>query len=205
VTFYRSPRKTTLERWRDTVPPGFKFAVKAPRAITHAARLDGARGLLDRFLADVAALGDALGPLLFQLPPSLACDATRLSFFEALRHCHDGLVTCEPRHASWFTPQIDAVLRNLRIARVAADPAPAPGAGQPGGWTGLAYFRLHGSPRVYYSAYPDDALHALAARIAGLSSQGEVWCIFDNTASGAALPNALDLLARLSAVPAARP
>jgi uncharacterized protein YecE (DUF72 family) len=92
---------------------------------------------------------------------------------------------------------MDAWLAERRIARVAADPAPVTGAGAPGGWNGLAYCRWHGSPRIYYSDYDAAALTALAARLDADAAHGaEVWCIFDNTAEGAALGNALSLAGR---------
>jgi uncharacterized protein YecE (DUF72 family) len=83
----------------------------------------------------------------------------------------------------------------LHIARVAADPLRAPGGGEPGGWDGLVYYRLHGFPRVYYSSYDADFLDALAIRMAQLSAPATpTWCIFDNTTLGAGTSNALDLL-----------
>ena len=84
-----------------------------------------------------------------------------------------------------------------RVARVAADPATAPSAECPGGWDGLAYYRLHGSPRVYYSAYPEPYLAALADRLRQAALSAQVWCIFDNTAQGAATDDALTVLGRL--------
>ena len=81
---------------------------------------------------------------------------------------------------------------------MAADPARVPEAGEPGGWPGLVYYRLHGSPRMYYSDYSPAYLDALAASISAARGRGApAWCIFDNTAAGAATPNALDLLERL--------
>ena len=100
----------------------------------------------------------------------------------------------EPRHASWFAPEVDAWLASRKIARVAADPAKIPGAGEPGGDTSLVYFRWHGAPRVYYSDYDTAALTNLRQRLTHHRATGaDVWCIFDNTASGAALGNALAL------------
>ena len=101
----------------------------------------------------------------------------------------------EPRHASWFTPEGDALLRAWQAGRVRADPVLHAGGEVPGGWPGLVYCRLHGAPRVYYSAYDAALVDALAARlrVATLAARS-VWCIFDNTASGAAAANALDLL-----------
>jgi uncharacterized protein YecE (DUF72 family) len=83
-------------------------------------------------------------------------------------------------------------MRELRVARVAADPAPVPGAGDPGGWRSLSYYRLHGSPRIYYSPYSEEALSTITARLLDDGAQGRnVWCIFDNTAAFAATSDAL--------------
>src|SRR6185369_16734307 len=118
------------------------------------------------FLADLAPLGTRLGCLLVQLPPSLAFEAkVSRTFFKALRKRFDRGVALEPRHASWFEKPADRLLNDFEIARVAADPSRAEGGGEPGGWPGLSYFRLHGSPRVYYSSYEDEYLDALATRL----------------------------------------
>jgi uncharacterized protein YecE (DUF72 family) len=198
-SFYRPHRPSTYARWADSVPEDFRFSVKVPRAITHAARLVDAGEPLDRFLGEAASLGAKLGCLLVQLPPSLAFEEDRAAaFFRTLRERHDGAVACEPRHPTWFEAPAGALLAEWRIARVAADPARVAPAGEPGGWGELVYHRLHGSPRVYYSEYPPAYLAALAASLAGAARRSvPVWCIFDNTASGAATGNALDLLARL--------
>jgi uncharacterized protein YecE (DUF72 family) len=83
------------------------------------------------------------------------------------------------------------------VARVAADPPRVEGGGEPGGWRGLAYFRLHGSPRTYYSSYDDGYLDSLAKKLGALRRRGiPAWCIFDNTASGAATANALSVIER---------
>ncbi len=197
-TFYRSHRQTTLERWIQTTPPDFRFAVKLPRSITHEARLVEAMPLVAAFREDVMALGEKLGPLLVQLPPKLdfALPVAR-PFFTGLRELWPGSIVCEPRHPSWFEPEADALLAANRIGRVAADPARHPAAGTPGGWPGVAYWRLHGSPRMYYSAYDEAALRALATAIRA-SKAAETWCVFDNTTSGAATANALGLQAMLS-------
>ena len=68
-----------------------------------------------------------------------------------------------------------------------------------GGWDGLVYYRLHGSPRVYYSAYDDAYLEALADKLTNAAKSAEVWCIFDNTVEGAATVNGLDLTGRVRA------
>ena len=191
-SFYRPHRPSTYARWAASVPAGFRFALKLPKEITHARRLVDCAGPLDRFLAESAALEEKRGVLLVQLPPSFAYDAARAdAFFALLRARYDGLVACEPRHASWFAADADGALRSFAIARVAADPAPVPAAAAPGGWDGFAYHRLHGSPRMYYSAYDAAALAALAQRLR--AATGPAWCVFDNTSLGAAAANALDL------------
>ena len=197
-TFYRSHRNSTYARWRDVTPAGFRFAVKLPREITHKARLVGVDHLVTAFRREVAELGEKLGPLLVQLPPSLAFEpATAEAFLASLREAWPGDIAAEPRHPTWFDGYADDLLRAHRIARVAADPPLHPAAGAPGGWPDFAYWRLHGSPRVYYSAYEEAALAALAAE---LRSRGAcaAWCVFDNTTSGAAAANALRLLALLA-------
>ncbi len=201
-SFHRPHRPEVYARWAAQTPPGFRFAVKLPRAITHDQRLRGTRGLLTRFLAEAAGLGERLGVLLVQLPPSLAFEPRPVrSFFGMLTEQFGGPVVCEPRHASWFQAPADRLLVKLRIGRVAADPARTPAAAVPGGWLGPAgdgvgavvYHRWHGSPRVYHSAYADDWLQARAAELRRWPAGTEGWCIFDNTASGAALPDALRL------------
>jgi uncharacterized protein YecE (DUF72 family) len=199
-SFYRPHRPTTYARWGACVPPEFRFSVKIPKRITHELRLVGAEPVLDAFLAEARCLGERLGSLLVQLPPSFAYDAAvARAFFEALRARHEGAVVFEPRHETWFTDDVERLLVELRIARVAADPARVPAAAEPAGWPGIAYYRLHGSPRVYYDAYDDAYIGALAARLRAhlASSSAPVWCIFDNTALGAATTNAVDLLRRL--------
>jgi uncharacterized protein YecE (DUF72 family) len=199
-SFYRPHRPATYARWAASVPAGFQFAVKVPKLITHTQRLAESGPALTAFLAEAGALGPALGPLLVQLPPSLAFEPTRVAaFLTTLRSLFDGFVVCEPRHPSWFTAEADTLLAGCQIARVAADPAVVPEAARPGGWTGLVYYRLHGSPRIYYSAYEPPMLATLAADLRAAATDGPAWCIFDNTAAGAATANALDLIDRLHA------
>jgi uncharacterized protein YecE (DUF72 family) len=192
-SFYRPHRTATYERWAASVPEGFRFAVKVPKAITHERRLQHVGHLLDQFLSEVTGLGSKLGPLLVQLPPSLNFQLGNANhFLSELRSRIKGSIVCEPRHASWFTPEVEALLAELQIARVAADPAPVPGADEPGGWCGLSYYRLHGSPRIYYSAYNPEFLSAVAELLTRDAAAGvETWCIFDNTAAFAATGDAL--------------
>jgi uncharacterized protein YecE (DUF72 family) len=189
-SFYRPHRPQTYTRWAQSVPEGFRFCVKVPKLISHEQRLQGCEALLDDFLAQCTELGEKLGCLLIQLPPSLQFDPELAErFFEMVRMRFSGGVAFEPRHQSWDAAE--ALLIRHRIARVAADPSPMSGGEVPAGWNGLHYWRLHGSPRIYHSAYGREWLSALAQRIA--SDPEPAWCIFDNTASGAAVGDALTL------------
>jgi uncharacterized protein YecE (DUF72 family) len=194
-TFHRPHRHSTYVRWAASVPDTFRFCLKVPKAITHTAKLVNAEPLLDTFLQEASLLGEKLTCLLVQLAPSHAFDAAvARSFFSGLRKRFEHGVACEPRHATWFTPQADRVLARYGIARVAADPAPVEAAAHTGGCDSLRYFRWHGSPRRYYSSYPEERLAALAQVLQSeLREARTVWCIFDNTVTGAALANALSV------------
>jgi uncharacterized protein YecE (DUF72 family) len=199
-SFHRPHRPTTYARWSDAVPADFRFCAKVPKTVTHELRLRDAEDALAAFLAEAGALGPKLTCLLVQLPPSLAFDREVAErFFTSMRSATPVPAVCEPRHETWFTREADGLLDAWRIARVAADPARVPAAAEPGGWRGLAYYRLHGSPRTYYSSYTDAYLDDVASRIREDVEAGrDAWCIFDNTAAGEATQNALDLQARLA-------
>lgn len=194
-SFYRPHKRATYRRWADSVPAGFRFSVKMPKTITHEMGLRGVGDPLDRFLGEVEGLGPKLGGLLIQLPPSLAFDARVAStFFAMLRRRTAVPLACEPRHASWFTPSVEAMLRDRGVTRVAADPAPVAGAEHVAGGGTWRYWRWHGSPDRYYSRYDDAALIHLAAAVRTETPKGVVpWLIFDNTANGQATTNAMSL------------
>jgi uncharacterized protein YecE (DUF72 family) len=195
-SFHRPHRASTWERWGASVPEDFRFSVKVPKTITHQQKLVGAEALLSAHLADAALLGLKLAVHLVQLPPSLAFDpAAAAPFFELLADTSPAAIACEPRHPSWFEPEADQLLERRQVARVAADPARVPAAAQPGGWRGLAYFRLHGSPVMYRSSYRDGRLQAYAGQLRDAGAGA--WCIFDNTASSEAIGDVLALLALL--------
>lgn len=200
-SFYRPHKPATYQRWAASVPGGFQFSVKIPRAITHTKRLTDVAVELGSFLGECEHLGAKLGPLLVQLPPSLVFNTKTVgTFFELMRSQFEGRVVCEPRHATWFTPEGNALLSGFHVTRVAADPALVPEAAEPGGWGGLVYYRLHGSPRIYYSAYPPNYLQSIAQKLSDMVTKGaEAWCIFDNTAEGAAIGDALTVLAHIQA------
>ena len=192
-SFHRPHRFSTWERWRDSVPDGFRFSAKLPKTITHQAKLADCDTLVGEFLEQAHVLGGKLAVLLVQLPPKLELDANIAStFFNGLASRTEASIACEPRNADWFTAEADALLAELKVARVAADPALSQAAAVPGGWRGLSYWRLHGSPQIYRSSYSD--------RISDFAEQlrsdpaAERWCIFDNTASSAAGADALALI-----------
>ena len=192
-SFHRPHRRATYERWAASVPDGFRFAVKIPKTITHQAKLVECGALLAVFAEQVAGLREKRGPLLVQLPPSFAWPGDVAErFLDQLDGALGGQMVIEPRHPSWYAPEIDALLSARRIARVAADPPVPADASEPGGWPRLRYYRLHGSPRTYWSSYTPEQIAGHAARLLG-----ESWTIYDNTASGAAAGNAVELQAVL--------
>ena len=198
TSFYRHHQLATYQRWADSVGDGFRFSVKTPRALTHeGALVHGKSAVLDRFVSEVTGLGRKLRALLVQLPPSLefiAADSAK--FFKRLRRSIPSSVAivCEPRHESWGSSAADALLKDLGVSRVAADPARWTRDAAPGGDLRLAYFRMHGTPRIYFSRYEPPALETLTRQLQGaIHSSAEVWCIFDNTAHGHAIGNALGI------------
>jgi uncharacterized protein YecE (DUF72 family) len=191
-SFYRPHRPSTYQRWAASVPAGFRFSLKVPKTITHEHRLAGTHDLLARFLTESEALGAKRDVLLVQLPPSLDFEAQSAEqFWRAFRALYDGRIACEPRHKTWFTREAEAVLRAFAVSRVAADPVVAGGTDAPGTAGGFTYRRLHGAPRIYWSAYDAERLSMLGELLR--ETPLAAWCIFDNTAAGAATANALAL------------
>lgn len=203
TTFYRNHRDSTFERWADAVPDDFRFAVKLSRRLTHEGRLHQTGALLDEAMQGPALLGDKLGIWLVQLPPSLALDeAAARDFFMSMRARTDAPIALEARHKSWFTDEAAALTQELALVRVIADP---PRGGADAALLELAlhpadeiaYVRLHGSPKIYVSAYTKKYLADLAQLVQ--RRQADTWCVFDNTAEGSALINALDIARLLAA------
>jgi uncharacterized protein YecE (DUF72 family) len=198
-SFHRPHSASTYAKWAAGTVPEFRFSVKAPRLITHDQKLRRARAPLERFFDEIAGLGKKRGPLLIQLPPSLEFrPRVANNFFTLLRDGYRYPIVCEPRHETWFSPSAEALLLRYKIARVAADPPPVDGADAPAGWPGVVYYRLHGSPRKYWSRYDAAYVARLADAIRGVPSNVDAWVIFDNTASGAAFENACDLQEELA-------
>ncbi len=164
-SFHRPHRAATYARWAASVPAAFQFSVKLPREITHKRKLAEPAGPLDQFCAEIQGLGPRLGPVLIQLPPSLAFDpAIAEAFFGTLREKVAGDLVCEPRHATWFEADAGALLCKHRVAQVAADPALVPEAAEPGALAGPGLL-----PPARLAA---DVLLGLRAGLAGPARRG---------------------------------
>ncbi|MCL6708541.1 DUF72 domain-containing protein [Pseudomonas sp. R2.Fl] len=187
-TFYRRHKVSTFARWAESVPDDFRFSVKIAREITHIRAMRDIGEPFNVFLGDISPLGEKRGPLLCQLPPSLAFDADRMEdAFKTMRDADAGRIVVEVRHKSWASDEAAALLRKYAIDRVLADPAPVWPADEFAGPP--LYVRLHGKPKIYHSNYTDDEIRSFSKLLAADS-----WCVFDNTASGAAIENALTML-----------
>jgi uncharacterized protein YecE (DUF72 family) len=167
-----------------------------PKAISHDAALRVAPAELDAFIGAVSGLGAKLGVLLLQLPGQLDWQP-RIArrFFARLRDRVGVPIVCEPRHPSWSSASAQRAFQDFGIALVCADPVRVPEHSRCS--SPVRYHRLHGSPRVYWSSYSDSALRALAERLNEERSAAGVWCIFDNTAAGAAWTDAQSLRTKL--------
>jgi uncharacterized protein YecE (DUF72 family) len=193
-SFYRPHQSATYARWRDEAPASFRFSVKMPRSITHESQLKRCAADVARFYEEIASLQPKLSVVLVQLPPSLEYDGrTVRAFFKSVPRIRGTKLVCEPRHPSWFSKAAEHALREAGVARVGADPARCPGAEAPGGLLRFAYFRWHGTPRMYYSKYSAAQLAAFAAMIKK-SKAAQIWCVFDNTALHAAWDDALQFV-----------
>ena len=229
-TFYSLQRPASFAHWYEQTPAGFTFAVKGARFITHMKKLaDVTTPLANFFASGVLALRDKLGPVLWQLPPTLGFDRDRLAAFFAqlprstgeaawLARRHDDRMTgraylephddrpvrhaLEIRHDSFKTPAFPDLLREHAIALVVADTA--------GRWpllrdvtTDFVYVRLHGDVELYTSGYTDEALDRWATAIRGWTSNGlDVQVHFDNDVKVRAPYDAMSLSRRLGAGPA---
>lgn len=189
--FYRIPKRSAFQRWRQRTPQGFLFAVKASRLITHKRRLQGAEGELRWFLSEAEGLGDKLGPVLFQLPPSLKAELGLLEAF--LQGLPPGRYAFEFRHPSWFTEEVYEVLKGRDAALCVADSPRFPCVKRV--TASFLYLRLHGSRRLYASSYTREELEQWASFIGQGFELGaeEAFCYFDNDYEAYAVRNALEL------------
>lgn len=196
-TFYRLPGREAIVRWRESVPPGFVFAVKAPRRITHFKKLKNCEDALEELFHRLEAFGDALGPVLFQLPPRWRCNARRLAdFLDMLPE--DRRLAFEFRDPTWHNDEIYALLAARSAAFCIFDSG---GVTSPTTTTGdLVYVRLHGPGTAYTGSYRAPRLRAWVDRaVAWNRAAKEVFVFFDNDEKGYAVRNGARTLGLLEA------
>jgi uncharacterized protein YecE (DUF72 family) len=187
VTFYRMPRAEAFRGWRDAVPEGFRFAVKASRFLTHVRRLEDPQGPVEFLMERASELGDRLGAVLLQLPPSLEIDLDRLD--DTLRAFRGAVpVAVEPRHRSWFVPELCALLRQYDAAFVLADRrGPITPLWTTASWT---YVRLHEGRATPRPCYGRRALASWVDRLAKLPGGDRGLVYFNNDHRACAVHNA---------------
>lgn len=188
VTFYRFPELAQLQSWNRKAPDGFVFSVKAPKMITHEKKFAGTQSLAQEFY-DILSLGleDKLGPVLFQLPPSLSySDAMLEIIVDHMDAAFKNVI--EFRHISWWRKEVIEALSRENITFC--------GVSFPGLLddvvinTPTPYYRFHGVPKLYYSAYDNDFLEKTVRTFQQDEDVKEVYLYFNNTAAAAALTNA---------------
>ncbi len=173
----------TFAKWREETPKDFCFSAKLPRSVTHFGKLQKNFDEIEEFFVRVGELGEKFFGTLVQLPPSLQYNEEIFgTFIETMRKKYSGKIFLEPRHPSW--KECDFSVFN--VLPVVSDPSFVElEPGDP------AYFRLHGSPKLYHSSYQENFLQELATK---LKFYKEAVVVFNNTASGAAIQNALQLM-----------
>jgi uncharacterized protein YecE (DUF72 family) len=187
-TFYRLPKEAAFNNWYAKTPDNFVFSVKASRFITHIKRLKDAGEATNNFMSRSALLKEKLGPILYQLPPSLHRNDALLEAF--LATLPDGIQhVFEFRHQSWLTDEVYAILRRNNAGICTFD---MPGLSCPLVATGdFAYIRFHGSRSLYSSSYSDEELAEWAERIKKITGNlDSVYIYFNNDVQGFALKNA---------------
>ena len=199
MTFYRLPQAPIVERWVLETPPGFVFAVKVSRYVTHIKRLADAQQHLPLLLERLSPLrrSPKLGPLLWQLPPTLRCDLGRLEvtleYTQQLGYRH----AFEFRHPSWFCDETYALLRAHNAALVIGD-RPQVNDFQAHELTAdFTFVRFHGGTRGANGNYSHAELDDWAGQLASWSEQVDVFAYFNNDWEGYAIENALYLRRRL--------
>lgn len=193
--FYRLPSRDTFAGWRDRTPDGFVMAVKASRFLTHIKRLAEPREPVERLMAAAEGLEERLGPILLQLPPTLRADPDKLDACLACFPPHVR-VAVEPRHVSWWTSEVEAVLRTRGAALCWADRGGRPLTPL---WrtTSWGYVRLHEGRARPWPSYGRAALDTWARRVAEAGWK-DCYVYFNNDPGGAAVNNARTFAARVS-------
>lgn len=190
-SFYHLPQPKTFEKWADATPAGFLFAVKVSKVVTHTRRLEGVEEPWRKFLDHASRLGDKLGPLLLQLPPSFQADMARLErFLELSGRLGARRLAFEFRHASWFTREVDELVARhgatLVIGHSSRYPCAPLETASP-----FVYLRFHGPRELFASRYSEEELAAWAAHVrAWLAGGRPVYAYFNNDVGGYAIENA---------------
>jgi len=196
ATFYRLPKRDVVANWVRTSPPGFLFAVKMSRYITHLKRLLDLDAGVRRFYERIEPLARSpkLGPVLWQLPANFRRDDERLA--GALAKLPPGRHCFEFRHESWFAPEVYELLRRHEVALVIGDTPKRPFQSHEltADWT---FIRFHEGTRGRFSNYSESELEEWAQRIERWAASGDVYAYFNNDRNGYAVRNALWLKERL--------
>ncbi|MFN3476188.1 MAG: DUF72 domain-containing protein [Candidatus Methylomirabilales bacterium] len=202
--FYRLPTASAFEGWRKGTPPGFVFAVKASRFITHIKRLKDPEVSVGLFLERASGLREKLGPVLFQLPPSWPFNASRLEGL--LRYLRRQSIVrrlraaLEVRHKSWLDSKAFTLLEEAGVALCFADWPDLPVEGPV--TADFVYLRRHGPASLYSSSYSEEALAEEARKMKGWLKKGlDVYIYYNNDAYGYAIENALRLKALITSSP----
>lgn len=191
VTFYRFPVLKSLEKWHNISPDNFRFAVKAPRLITHYKKFSDCARLIDDFYNLITkGLKDKLGPVLFQLPPGYAYTDARLELIVKSMYKQFNNVI-EFRDASWWSPAIFNRLKKEKMIFCGIDYPGLPN--DPVITNKIVYYRFHGKPRLYYSAYKEKELNYIADSVLKNKFPEKVYVFFNNTATASAIKNAVTL------------
>lgn len=196
TSFYHLPKPETFEKWRDQAPEGFRYAVKAPRFITHMKKLKECTEPVQEFLGRARRLGETIGPILYQLPPGWSVNLERLADFIALLP-PDLSHVFEFRETSWISEEMLAFLDARRVSFCVHD---MPGSATPRWAAGpIAYVRFHGGEGKYWGRYSDEGLLGWTDWIVDQSRAGrDVWCYFNNDMFAHAIDDALTLRAMVS-------
>lgn len=197
ASFYRLPESDDIRRWCESTPEEFRFAVKAPRTISHFKKLKNCESQLETLITRLEVFGARLGPVLFQLPPRWRCNTRRLADFLSMLP-RDGRFAFEFRDSSWHCEEVYAMLGERRAAFCIFDldgetsPLETPG--------DFVYLRLHGPRSAYTGNYRAQALRTWSGRALGWQRKNkDVYVYFDNDARAYSAKNARRMLGMMQA------
>lgn len=198
ATFYRHFGKHVFENWNSLTPDGFNFTIKGPKTITRDKRLENVEEELTRFMESAQGLGEKLGVMLWQLPPSFKQDEENLKRLKAFLELLSTTIrqVIEFRHPTWVNDEIFALLNSHHVGWVAAESKRYLSVEKVTG--GTAYFRYHGPRELYASSYSNDELNQLAQKMRDYAKTNDVYCYFNNDFHGYAIENGRYLCSLLS-------